>query len=264
MEILVKLGKKPLTYYSMIKKKDNYLKVDESLLEHPAYRVVESFTSDDGFREYLVLDKDFNYRLLTSVTTALPKPPAFVLQQWKDKVGAQYADNNSMASSIFGNRLHDSLTRIYKQIETYDNFIFEKYIREDLDYAMGNEVRVVSLELGIAGTFDFLFRSKTGEIVLVDLKNHSRIHPLRDVQTRLLELPQDIQTHKKKKWKEQGACYAQALRETYNVEVDTFCVWCYNQGTGKVEKPVEINKQQIQKEIDMLIPKLNKNTPDRV
>lgn len=231
-----------------------YIKVDDSLVGSPKYEVLEQLTYKDGNREYLVLT-DSGYELYPSVTSVLPKPPAFVLETWRNRVGRDYADFNTKASSTFGNRMHDSLTRIYKQIDSYDDYLFEKFL-DEVDYIIACELPVVSTYLRVAGTLDLLVMNKKGEIELIDLKNHSRIHPLKDVITRLLELPQDIQNSKKKKWKQQGVCYTHGLADTYGITVDRFSVWCFNQGTGKIEKPVSLAGTKLEKEIKSIDSKL--------
>ena len=241
-------------------KRKKILKIDGSALQSPKHEVIEVFTYEDGRREYLVLTKDKSYKMLTSVTTALPKPPPHVLETWKKKVGEEYAAINTKASSIFGNRMHDSIALLLhendftthdKHSNDYTGHIFEKFL-DDVDYVIASELEVVSVELGVAGSFDFLYMSKSGEIVLVDFKNHSRIHPLKDVKSRLLELDQSIQSAKKTKWRKQGACYVKGLKETYSIDVDRFEVWCFNQGTGKVTKPICDRRAKIDKVIAKL------------
>lgn len=243
----------------MKKSSKKFLKVDGSLITSPKYEVVEQITYKDGNREYLIFDcEKGGWELMKSVTSALPKPPEFVLTRWREKVGVAYANFSTKASSSFGNRMHDSVTRLYEQVESYENHLFEKFF-DEIAYVIASEVEVVSKELGVAGTFDLLVMNKKGEVELIDLKNHSRIHPLKEVKNNLLELPQEIQSAKKKKWKQQGACYIKGLKETYNINVDRFSVWCYNQGTGKIEKPVNISGGKLEKELSSVKDKLEIN-----
>lgn len=211
--------------------------------------MIERFTYDDGRREYLTAG-DEGYELVTSVTTAMPKPPAHILEDWKDRVGHEYADLNTKSAILLGNRLHDSMTRAYHG-ESYEGHIFEKFL-DEVDYAIGNEVEVVSLSLKIAGTFDFIVMNRQGEVELIDFKNHSRVWPPKMVEKELLTLDQSIQSAKKTKWRKQGACYAQAIEETFGIKVARFSIWCYNQGDGKVTRPVTMSRKKIESVINKL------------
>jgi phage regulator Rha-like protein len=222
--------------------------VDDSLISSPCLFVEDRIDDEEsGKRLYQVANLNDERRLVGSVTTSLPNPPAFVLDKWKKKVGHEYSKQSLDVAGRFGDRIDQSVDRIIKNQECYKYHLFERFF-DELAYVIGTQVGVVSFEYGYAGTLDLLAMTKEGKLRLVDIKTHGRVHAPEDEKENYLTLPQDIQYHKKKKWQLQLAAYTQGLLETYELVVEEAEIWCLNIGLGKVVRPVEMDCDELQKQ----------------
>jgi len=236
--------------------------LDTSKATHQLLDVIE----ENSNRFYWVINKTTGVSsLLPSVTTIIPKPPDKVLQDWKDKLGEEHAVFINQFASFFGKKLHENMERVFSG-EEYTEHLFEQYL--DSFIGVANEAFICvhdsEIHYGMCGRFDALFRDKeTNELVLVDFKNHGRYYSTEEIKEHGLKLPQEIQSSKKTKWREQLAMYAKGIEDTYNLVVDRAEVWCYNHGTGCVSKPVEMTRKNLDKKWEDVKNKyLLKNTPD--
>jgi hypothetical protein len=229
------------------KQEKKLLKVDGALIQNPQLFVEGKQEDSTGARLYEIANLEGERIFAPSVTTCLPSPPAFVLERWQEKVGKRYADQSLDVAGRFGDRIDQSVDRVVKNQECYKDHIYERYF-DELAFMVGTQIGVASFEFGFAGTLDALAMSKEGKLILLDIKTHGRVHNPEDEKLNYLTLAQDIQYHKRNKWKLQLSAYSQGLLETFGLVVEEAEIWCFNVGLGKVVKPVEMDYDEIQKQ----------------
>lgn len=167
----------------------------------------------DGKRHYETPDG----RKFVSVTTALGEMKKDVINEWRERVGAEEANRISTAASARGTKVHSILEKYVMNEENYikdampthvEMFTqIRKYLDEHCDVVYASEIRLFSERLRAAGTCDLI----------------ARIHGINTIG--------DFKTSrslKKEEWIEnyfmQCAAYAVMLKERENFLCPQICV----------------------------------------
>lgn len=135
---------------------------------------------------------DFRYPSVTTVLQVVGDKS--YLDDWREKVGAEWADAYTQKACDIGSALHDDyeqylLEKPLKECLTDEEKLARKMFKASLlkfnrliKSPIMQEVAIYSTKFKVAGRFDLLALGQDGEIYLVDFKNTKRDKTLADVE----------------------------------------------------------------------------------
>lgn len=147
------------------------------------------------------------------------------LDDWREKVGAEFADKYTQEACDIGSAMHDDYEQYLsnkplKECKTPEEKKARAMFKSSLvkfkqlfGEIVAQELCVVSHKYKIAGRFDLLCRTKSGKLVLLDFKNTKRDKKVEDIEVYKLQL----------------AFYHRMLKETYpQYDVEEHIVFMVN------------------------------------